>query len=134
MTNELLSIVKKWNIFAGLFSYIQGIHTLIALWPYCRYILKNNEKKMGESNSIGGIVLANNWKWKLNGLPLVHCNIDNMVGMVWFADIMLEQQQVCILRPQQPRTDRSEYCSMELVGLAHNIRHHLSQQPPIYVE
>lgn len=36
----LLSIVKKWNILAGLFSYIQGIHTLIALWPYCRYILK----------------------------------------------------------------------------------------------
>lgn len=29
---------------AGLFSNIQGIHTLIALWPYCRYILHQHHK------------------------------------------------------------------------------------------
>lgn len=45
-----------------------------------------------------------------NYLPLVHCNIDNMVGMVWFGDILLEQQLVDILQPRQPKTDQSEYC------------------------
>lgn len=45
------------------------------------------------------------------GLPLVHCNIDNMVGMVWFAGIMLELQSADTLQLQQQlKTDRSEYC------------------------
>lgn len=68
------------------------------------------------------------------GLPLVHCNIDNMVGMVWFGDILLEQQKVDRLQPQQPKTDQSEYYSVELVEMVHNIRHHLSPQLPVYNE
>lgn len=55
---------------------------------------------------------AKSIKWMNDiGLPLVHCNIDNMVGMVWFAGIMLELQSADTLQLQQQlKTDRSEYC------------------------